>query len=391
MRRILLALLFAGAVRAESWHSTVTNSDLPVRVIEPGTSASTPPRAIVYVTNLPIPRAGTEADEAILADFVSAGYLVAVLDYQHHPDARWPKLNRDLFALRAAFRKEKSCFGHKVDPAHIFIVPSGDRLKTDVVFYHDGSRTLALDIVYPSKPAKPVGTVLEFSCDNENRMGNGSLDSCSDTLLEGAAIEGFAAAMADHPVGAPYKGLDPMPDSAWKIKAAVRTLRAEGAKLGLAGDIVPIGFSRGSGMALMLVTTQGHREFEGHGEHPEADSSVQGAVILSGRFTYIDLLPKDKMLGRYTSWWGDRVSHEAVWREHGALDYLHASICPLYLSINVSESPDAQHQMDVLQQRLDALHSPFEYHPESTPRGHKVPLDADVLDPMLAYLKRQLK
>ena len=66
-----------------------------------------------------------------------------------------------------------------------------------------------------------------------------------------------------------------MPDCALRIKAAIRTLRAEGAKLGLNGKIVPVGFSRGSGMALMLLTTEGMPEFEGLGEHTAEKSNVQ--------------------------------------------------------------------------------------------------------------------
>jgi hypothetical protein len=127
----------------------------------------------------------------------------------------------------------------------------------DVIFYRDDNRSLALDLIYPSgAPVSAVGTVLEFSCDNKDRMGNSSLSGCSDTLLDGFATEGFAVAMADHPVAAPYKGIDPMPASAWKIKAAVRTLRATNRSLGLGERIVPVGFSRGSGMALMLLTTE---------------------------------------------------------------------------------------------------------------------------------------
>src|SRR5690606_35157569 len=124
--------------------------------------------------------------------------------------------------------------------------------------------TLAFDLIYPSgiSPQSP-GCVLEFSCDNRDRMGNTSLSICSDTLLDGLATDGFSVAMADHPVAPPYKGLDAMPDSAWKIKAAVRTLRAELKSLGLSDRIGAAGFSRGSGMALMLLTTEGMPEFEG--------------------------------------------------------------------------------------------------------------------------------
>jgi hypothetical protein len=222
-------------------------------------------------------------------------------------------------------------------------------------------------------------------------MGNFSLQFCTDTLLEGAATEGFAVAMADHPVPAPYKGIDPMPLSAQLVKAAARTLRAEGAALGLNGRIVPVGFSRGSGMALMLVTTRGHPELETLGEHRDTSSEVQGAVVLSGRFTYLDLRSSDNMISKYTTRWGDRATHLETWRAHGTLDYLRAPTVPLFLSINATESPDALHQMEVLRARLTTLGSPFEFTPETEPRGHRVPLAPDVLAPLLSYLRTRLE
>jgi acetyl esterase/lipase len=215
---------------------------------------------------------------------------------------------------------------------------------------------------------------------------------CSDTLLDGFATEGFAVAMADHPVAPPYKGLDPMPECAWKIKAAMRTLRAEGAKLGLNKRIVPVGFSRGSGMALMLVMTAGMAEFEGHGEYLGVSGEVQGAVVMSGRFTYLDLLPDDKMLPRYAKAWGERERSLEVWRRHGALDYLTGTAkAPLFLTINCTESPDALHQMEVLRKRLDESENRFEFHPDNEPRGHKVTLDPKILSAMRDYLRRRLK
>jgi dienelactone hydrolase len=235
--------------------------------------------------------------------------------------------------------------------------------------------------------------VLEFSCDNKDRMGNTSLSICSDTILDGAATEGFAVAMADHPVAAPYKGLDPMPDSAWKIKAAVRALRAQSAKLGLNGRIVPVGFSRGSGMALMLATTAGMGEFEGRGEFVAANlgSGVEGAVVMSGRFTYLDLLASDPMLPRYAKAWGERNVALETWRRHGALDYLTKPTVPLFLTINVTESPEARHQMEILRKRLAALGSPATYELDREPRGHKVTLDPAILTAMHTYLHRRLE
>ena len=349
-----------------------------------------PVPTIVYLKRLAVARGGTESDESILADFRAAGYLVVILDFASHTNARVPFLNRDLGKLRDDIRAKKFLGEYKLDDAHIFIVPEGFRLKRDVEFYRDGSRVLAMDIIYPSQPKQAVGALIEFSCDNQNRYGNGSLSACSDTILDAFATEGFAVAMADHPVAAPYKGLDPMPDCGRKIKAAVRTLRTEGKSLGLNGRIAPVGFSRGSGMALMLVTTEGVGEFEGFGPHTNISSAVQGAVVMSGRFTYLDLLPDDKMLPRYAKAWGERDTSHAVWRRHGALDYLTHPTLPLFLTINCTEGPDALHQMDVLQKRLATLGSPFVFKPENEPRGHKVVLDSEILAALRDYLKRQL-
>jgi hypothetical protein len=395
-RRFLIGtalVLVPLAASAATWASPATGRELSLELLEPVRAPAGGAQPVVfYLVNLAAPRIGTEPDESIVRDLRADGYLVAILDYAGHPAARWPHLNRDLFALRQQLHQKTLLADRRPDFAHIYIVPSGHRLKRDVVYVRDESRPLAMDIIYPSNPTRPVGALLEFSCDNQNRMGNFSLQACSDTILEGAATEGFAVAMADHPVAAPYKGLDAMPDTARRIKAAVRTLRAEDSALGLGGRIVPVGFSRGSGMALMLVTTAGRTEFESLGEHPGVDSSVQGAVVLSGRFTYLDLRPDDPMLPRYEKAWGPRAERSAVWQAHGALDYLTGpAAVPLFLSINVSEAPDALHQMNVLRRRLTALGSPFAWHAEEEPRGHHMPLAPAVLTPLLVYLQGQLQ
>lgn len=373
------------------WAGVAAGEPLALTVFRPArliTNASVP--VIFYLQNLATPRAGTESDASILHDFREAGYLVVTVDFGGRTNARMPFINRELGRLRDAVLAKRLLGDFNVDLAHVFLVPAGCRLKRDVVFYRDPGRTLAMDIIYPSWPRQPVGTVLEFSCDNKDRFGNFSLSVCSDTLLDAFATEGFAVAMADHPVPPPYKGLDPMPDCAWKIKAAVRTLRAQGGVLGLNGRILPVGFSRGSGMALMLVTTEGLPEFEGHGEHPGVSSAVQGAVVMSGRFTYLDLLPDDHMVPRYAKAWGGRDANLDVWRREGALDYLTRATLPLFLTINCSESPDALHQMTVLRKRLADLGSDEIFFMDRKPRGHKVTLDPRILDSMAAYVRRRL-
>lgn len=386
----IFAMLFGvRAASAAAWPSAEPGRAVEFTVHAPRGGRMNPP-AIVYLKRLAAPRVGADPDAVILADFRVAGYLVVELDFADHTNARVPFLNRDLGKLRDDIRAKKFLGEYKLDDAHIFIVPEGCRLKRNVEFYRDGERCLAMDVIYPSQPKQPVGALIEFSCDNQNRFGNTSLSICSDTILDAFATEGFAVAMADHPVAAPYKGLDPMPDCARKLKAAVRTLRAEGAALGLNGKIAPVGFSRGSGMALMLATTEGMAEFDGLGSHTNISSAVQGAVVMSGRFTYLDLLPDDKMLPRYAKVWGERETGLDIWRRHGALDYLMKPVVPLFLTINCTEGADALHQMEVLRQRLTKLGSEFVFKLDNEPRGHKVTLDPEILGAMNIYLKQRL-
>jgi hypothetical protein len=362
-----------------------------MKVLEPkGSLPGKPLPVIVYLENLATPRTGTDGDEAIIHDLLDEGYVVVTLDYAANLKARMPYINQDLFEIRNDVLRGKFLPDIQVDLAHVFIIPSGSRLLANVTYYQDDDRTLGMDIIYPSHPVKPVGAVIEFSCDNQNRMSDSSLVACSDTILDGEVTEGFAVAMADHPVPAPYKGLDPMPDCAWKIKAAVRTLRAEGANLDFNGKIAPVGFSRGSGMALMLATTMGMAEFEGHGTNTNVSSDVQGAVVMSGRFTYLDLLPTDHMIPRYNKAWGDETNNLDFWTREGAMDYLHQPTVPLFLTINCSEEADAQHQMAVLRRRLAELGNDEIFMMDRQPRGHKVTLVPEILEAMDHYLKLRL-
>ena len=94
----------------------------------------------------------------------------------------------DLVKLRADLRDGALLAGEAIDLNRVFVVPAGCRLLRNVEFYRSPHRTLALDVIYPSEPHTPVGSVLEFSCDNQNRMSNGSLAFCTDTLLPVAAL-----------------------------------------------------------------------------------------------------------------------------------------------------------------------------------------------------------
>jgi acetyl esterase/lipase len=380
-----------GVSMTGKWTSEVAGGEVGYEVIEPSGAKDKPLAVVVYLKGLAVQRVGQEGDESIIASFTAMGELAVIIDYAKHPRAKVPYLNRDIYKLRSDIHGKKLLGEYRVDMAHVFVVAEGCRLMRDVKYYRDGERVLGMDIIYPSKPDKPVGAILEFSCDNKDRMGMYSLVFCSDTILEAGASAGFAVAMADHPVAPPYKGLDPMPDSAYKLKAAVRTLRWSCAKLGTNGRIGVVGFSRGSGMALLLAATNTFARFDGKGENVVASSDVQAAVIMSGRFDYLDLLPTDAMIPRYEKAWGLRKDNEEVWRRHGAMSYVTKDVAPLLLTINRMEGPDALHQMETLRKRLDELDVKYQWMPEEEARGHKVPLDEKILEGMYGFFREHLK
>src|SRR5213078_4058184 len=96
---------------------------------------------------------------SILNDLVQSGHVVLVLDYERNAKAVSPRLNADLLNLRrdiADATKKSLLTEYKIDPNHLFILLEGFRLKRDVEFARDGDRLLAMDIIYPSKPAGAV-------------------------------------------------------------------------------------------------------------------------------------------------------------------------------------------------------------------------------------------
>src|SRR5882724_2410531 len=168
----LLAVAQVASSATGQWQSIVTSNALEVKILEPAitqTNAALP--VVIYLKNLAAPRIGTESDEAIIKDLRADGQLVVTIDYAKNPRACVPFINRDLGKLRDDLRAKKILTQYKLDDAHIFIVPEGCRLKRDILYDSDTNRPLAMDIIYPSQPKQPVGALLEFSCENVNRMG----------------------------------------------------------------------------------------------------------------------------------------------------------------------------------------------------------------------------
>lgn len=379
-----------------AWSSAATGMALTrYEYVPPTAQTGKAQPTIVYLLNLTAPRVGTDSDEAIVADFLAEGYVVITVDYESNAAARSPSLNPDILKVRDEVLANKYVSTYTIDQTALFIVPSGHRVARDLMYETTGW-TRGIDLIYPSNPAYPVGAMMEFSCDNGERMGNYSMYAIRDTLLEGMATEGFAVAMADHPMLYGDPDFIEMPASFRKVKAAVRTLRANAETYGLSGDIVTLGFSRASAMALFAATSFETDEFDGFYEHQGVDSSVQGAIILSGKYDYLDLLPDSKLQSKINS--APSTYTEEKLRAMSALSYLESPTPhPFYMALNASEviddgeKADPMHQMEVLMARFDELEIDYTFRIEEPAAGHKMPLDPDILNEIIAYLEAQLR
>ena len=366
-------------------------------------AASSPQPLVIYQKNLSTPRLGRETDDAIIADLRAAGQAVLTLDYAHDAKAVSPTLNADSLKLRGDLSAKVPTLladlKGKIDVDRVYLLAEGYRLA-HVDFAQDGRRTFGMDIAYPSKPTKPVPLLLEFTCDNVNRMGAYSLLFCRDTLLDGGMYAGFAVAMADHPVAPPYKGLDnPMPQAFYRAKRAVLKAEAFAEEHGLAPTIGVIGFSRGGPFAAMLAANTGPGSVApgpggGSGEGPlTGPTTVRAALIHGNRYDYLHLLPNDPMADRFKKSWGDPTTQPLNWQLRGAANYLASDrkdIAPMFLNTSEAESPEYRNGLEKFHQRLTTLGVEHIYQVDPDKRGHRVTTDPKTLTAIYDFFRKHL-
>ena len=374
---LLSVLVCAARAQSVKWTSQVTGTELTGTV--EGASSDKPVPTVVYLKNLSIPRIGQEPDESIVGDLVKSGCLVLVLDYQHDAKAISPLINLDMLKLRTdiADLKHKTLLtNYTVDVNHLYILCEGCRVKRDVEFARDGQRVLGMDIIYPSRPSRKVPMLMEITCDNKDRFGSFSLLFCQDALVEGAAAAGFAAAMVDHPVPPPYKGIDdPMVQSIERMEAAVKTLRAQANELGTSEMIGAIGFSRGGPFAAVLA----------------AKGDVNAALVHGNRYDYLDLLRKDPMIPRFEKVWGKRDEKKDKWAEHGASIYLTKNSTPMFLNTSNAESPEYRDGLAKFDKRLTELGIEHVYQVDQDDRGHRVSTEPKTLEKIYDFFAKHLE
>jgi hypothetical protein len=392
--------MFVGAAHGQTaaageilWKSPTTKTELHGRLVALSTAGPVVP-TVIYLTNLAAPRAGKEEDAKILASFAEQGCQVVVLDYGNDAAAISPGLNADINQLRQDITgKGKFLAQQHVDVSHLYILPEGCRLKRDIPFYRvegEAEHVWAMDLFYPANAEKKPPLLMEITCDNANRMGAGSLAFCHDTLIEGALLRGFATAMVDHPVIAPYKGMFPMPDSLERMKAAVRTLRVEGAKGGASDRVGVIGFSRGSPQAALLAVTNGRKAFEVGGMNQGVSSDVQAALIHGERYDFMALTEVDGMYKRFETAWGTRADKPEVWDTHSAIRYVAKDTPPMFLNTSDKEEVTYREQLALFERKLTQMGVEHVYQVDADGRGHRVTTDPATLQSIYDFFQKRL-
>ncbi|MFT3786542.1 MAG: prolyl oligopeptidase family serine peptidase [Tepidisphaeraceae bacterium] len=373
------ALADAPATRTR-WPSTALTGAVNVTVhAAPGTMPAAGWPTVVYLKGLAAPRVGRTGDDEIITNLQRDGLLVLEIDYAGDAKAVGPNLAIDVLKLRKDLTDAKSrglLPETKVDANHLFFVPAGRTLRRNIEFARDGDRVLGMDIIVPVDPAKPVPVLVEFTCDNVNRMGSGSLLFCRDTLLEVGAMDGFAVAMADHPVAPPYKGIDdPMPQVLEWAQAAVAKLRSMNDELKLTGKVGAIGFSRGGPFAAMLA----------------ARGDVDAALVHGNRYDYTTLADSDPMLARFTKAWGSIDDSRDRWKQHGAIAHMTDKCAPMFLNTSDAESEEYRDGLIKLESALSDNGVEHVYQVDSDGRGHKVSTDPKTLRTMTDFFHKHLE
>ena len=376
MKRILISgvflLLTASMAMASTgkWNSQVTGTSISYTASRAIGTAATDingkPMTVVYLENLGFEKIGQVSNADNVAWLREQGYQVIELDYAHDEHAVSPMLNKDIIAINSSLQSGKFC-GQDCSSWRSYILMEGYRIHRDISYYHDDPTvynypdayrtatgdSLYLDLVYPANPSSPVPVLVTFSYSNsfatasDNKLTDANKHkrmylpyfwgAFKDSFVEGASAVGFAWAVCDHPkycdwgqgkfTGGGNKSLGTIevnPDAASKVKSAIRTVRGIGRMVGLSGDVVVTGFSRGSTAASLAVGDGWIETYEdaSRGRFAEESSKVQCAVLGSGMFDYEHALPASNEYIRMSAY----VSKTGLpWEQQGALATIQTS------------------------------------------------------------------
>lgn len=327
-----------------TFYSQTLKREIPVEVVMPSEPNVTARDIVIYLKGLAEPRAGQVPDSTLIGELTKAGMGVLVVDYGAAANATSPWINADLLDLRR--HVSKLAAPYPINPDRVYLLPAGYRLERDIEFYRDDQKIYRMDVRYPAwdeavdNAEAPL--IIQIPHNNDARMNMNSFVKYRDSLLEGLMTCGYAVAVVAHPVAPPYSGIDAMPDAIYKLKSAVRTLRAQAPRFGYdPSKIGVLGFSRGSGMAGLLAATGTVAKLEGDGLHLDQSSAIQAVLCQAGRFDHRTLMEdgfSPKKFSQYIAHFGDPILNADRWDAPSAVRWITADAPPFFLIVGGDDS-----------------------------------------------------
>lgn len=419
---ISLLLSFHSSAAAQ-WTSKAIGKAISYKVNEAtkaATDASGKKMTVVYLENLGFEKIGQYTNAENVAWLKSQGYRVIELDYAKDAKAVSPNLTKDIIAINDELNNGTFCGATNISNCRSYILMEGYRIQRDVAYYKDDKSvynlynqedSLYMDIVYPANPNKAVPTLLSFSYSNSypgkqhQRLFLGyTLSMFDDAILEGAAANGMAWAIADHPkycdwgngkvAGGANKSLASIevnPDAAKKAKAAVRTLRHFGNTIGLGNDVALYGFSRGSTAASLGIGDNPNAEWLVSDRCPykTESSDIQAAVLGPGVFNYGSLPNSQREFTNMTVYAGNYSATNALWQQQGGALTIKDAAVPAFLFYNTSDEAYYAQQMKELMSLYDKTGSKYELLTDYG-SGHSVPTKPTDIQKIYDFLGKYL-
>ena len=440
---LLLSLLLTVSSWASSgkWTSQVTGGTIEYTATEsknPIKDFNGNYVTVVYLKNLAIKKIGRNSIKKDVNWLLSEGYRVIELNYSKNSNAKALKINADIIAINDSIAAGSFCGFKNCSQYKSYVLFEGYRIARDVSYFIDDPKvyntpeqyivgdSLHMDIIYPANPKVKVPTILSFSYSNsyanyDNNKGMltdaykdqrlnlaYSFAGFNDSFLEGSPANGMAWAIADHPKYCPwgkgkpvngandaYKSYEANPDTAQKVKSAIRTLRAFGNKIGLSDKIGIFGFSRGSTAGSMAIGDKKVANLENAGFHIGISDDVQAAALGPGVFDYTVIYNKsndgDKNMELRCPWvWGPLEENRALWESMGSSFLVETTAtAPTLFFYNTDDDAYYEDQIINLKNKLDQLAVPtttlINYG-----KGHAIPQTEQDLNILYSFFKNYL-
>ncbi|MBI5772283.1 MAG: alpha/beta hydrolase [Verrucomicrobia bacterium] len=153
--------------------------------------------------------------------------------------------------------------------------PPATRVERDLIFTRTPERALGLDLHLPASGSPPFPLVIYIHGGGWREGDKAEVTNYFGWL----PAHGYAVASIEYRLSHERT----FPAQLEDCQAAVRWLRANGARHGLAVEkIAVIGVSAGGHLAALLGTTGGQADFDRAGPHPEVSSRVTAVVDFFG-------------------------------------------------------------------------------------------------------------